>query len=62
MNFGPIQRVKNKDRSITITLTVAGTNEIKYWALSWGHHAEIIKPQSLREEIKKDLSLALQHY
>jgi predicted DNA-binding transcriptional regulator YafY len=59
----PSQKIKQeKDGSITATFTVSGTNEIKYWVLSYGHHAKVKEPQSLRDEIKKDLSLALKHY
>ena len=59
----PSQKIKqNKDGSITATFTIAGTNEIKYWVLSYGHHAEIKEPQALRTELKQDLSLALKKY
>jgi len=59
----PSQKIKqNKDGTITTTFTIAGTNEIKYWVLSYGHHAEITEPQSLRDEIKKDLTRALKQY
>ena len=59
----PSQKIKqNKDGSITATFTVAGTNEIKYWLLSYGHHAKVKEPQALRDEIKKDLTAALKQY
>ncbi|MDX1778465.1 MAG: WYL domain-containing protein [Thermodesulfobacteriota bacterium] len=41
---------------------MAGTNEIKYWVLSYGHHAEIKEPQSLRDEVKQDLTRTLKRY
>ena len=57
------QNIKqHKDGGITATFTIAGTNEIKYWILSYGHRAEVLKPASLRDEIKDDLSLALKRY
>ena len=57
------QNIKqHKNGSITATFTIAGTNEIKYWILSYGHRAEVLKPASLREEIKADLLLALKRY
>jgi proteasome accessory factor B len=57
------QKIKqNKDGSITVTFTVAGTKEIKYWVLSYGQSAEIMHPKALRDEIKKDLTLALKRY
>jgi predicted DNA-binding transcriptional regulator YafY len=57
------QKIKqNKDGSITATFNVAGTREIKYWVLSYGPWAEIKQPKALRDEVKKDLTLALKHY
>ena len=53
---------QNKDGTITTTFTIAGTNEIKYWVLSYGPHAEIKEPQSLRDGIKNDLTQALKRY
>lgn len=59
----PSQKIKgNRDGSIIVTLTVSGTAEVKHWALSYGHHARIIGPASLREEVKKDLASALRNY
>jgi predicted DNA-binding transcriptional regulator YafY len=59
----PSQKIKqNKDGSITATFTVSGTNEIKYWLLSYGQHAKVKEPQSLRDEIKKDLTATLKQY
>lgn len=53
---------QHKDGSITATFTIAGMSEIKYWILSYGHHAEVLEPAALRDEIKHDLSLALKRY
>ena len=59
----PSQKIKqSRDGSITTTYDVAGSKEIKYWVLSYGQHAEVLKPKTLRDEIKKDLSLALKRY
>lgn len=59
----PSQKIKqNRDGSITTTYDVAGTKEIKYWVLSYGQYAEVLEPKTLRDEIKKDLSLALKRY
>jgi predicted DNA-binding transcriptional regulator YafY len=57
------QKIKqHSDGRITATFTIAGTNEIKYWILSYGHHAEVLEPKALRDEIKHDFSLALKRY
>jgi predicted DNA-binding transcriptional regulator YafY len=59
----PSQKIKaNRDGSITVTLTVSGTAEVKHWAMSYGRHAQIIKPDSLRDEVKKELAQALKNY
>jgi predicted DNA-binding transcriptional regulator YafY len=52
----------HKNGSITVTFTIAGTNEIKYWIMSYGHRAEVLEPTALRDEIKDDLLLALKRY
>lgn len=39
------------DGSILYTATVAGTKEISFWILSYGADAEVISPESLRDEI-----------
>ncbi len=31
---------------------MAGTEEIRFWVMSWGSKAEVLEPQSLREEIR----------
>jgi predicted DNA-binding transcriptional regulator YafY len=44
--------VPQKDGSIIFEAEVAGTEEIKFWVMSWGSKAEVLEPQSLREEIR----------
>ncbi len=57
------QKIKeNTDGSITVTFNVSGTDEIKFWVLSYGPRAEVLTPKSLRDEIKKELSLTLKRY
>lgn len=59
----PSQKIKvNREGSVTVTLTVSGTAEVKHWAMSYGHHAQIKEPASLRDEVKKDLARALKQY
>jgi predicted DNA-binding transcriptional regulator YafY len=33
---------------------VAGTKEIKIWILSFGRHVQVVRPDALREKIKKE--------
>ena len=46
--------VSQKDGSIIFEAEVAGTDEIKFWVMSWGSKAEVLEPPSLREEIRKE--------
>ncbi len=51
-----------KDGAIEMTMTVAGTTEVKSWVLSWGAKAEVIAPKELREEIARELRDAARAY
>ena len=33
---------------------MAGTDEIKIWIMSWGSHALVLEPESLRAEIRTE--------
>ena len=37
-----------KDGSVIFEAEVAGTEEIKYWVMTWGSKAEVLEPESLR--------------
>jgi predicted DNA-binding transcriptional regulator YafY len=54
--------VPQKDGSIVFEAEVAGTEEIKFWVMSWGSKAEGLKPQSLREEIRAEAEAAVEKY
>jgi proteasome accessory factor B len=48
----PSQQVSvEADGSLTWRATVAGTIEVRLWALQWGDAAEVLAPVSLREDI-----------
>lgn len=54
---------EQKDGSIIFEAEVAGTDEIGYWVLGWGSHAEVLEPESLREEIRAEVeSLTGRYY
>jgi len=42
------------DGSVIFTATVAGTDEIKFWILSWGSKATVLEPAVLRDEIQSE--------
>ena len=49
------QKIHPKDDgSIIFEAVVAGTEEIRFWAMSWGSNAEVLEPESLREEIRSE--------
>ena len=51
-----------KDGSILFEAEVAGTDEIKYWIMTWGAKAEVLAPASLREEIRREAAEMLGRY
>jgi len=51
-----------KDGSILFTAEVAGTDEIKFWILNWGSKAEVLAPESLRNEIRAEAEVMMRVY
>ncbi len=51
-----------KDGSIIFLAEVAGTEEVKHWVMSWGTSAEVLSPDSLREEIASELITCIKKY
>jgi predicted DNA-binding transcriptional regulator YafY len=43
-----------KDGSIIFEAEVAGTDEIKFWVMSWGSKALVLEPASLADEIRAE--------
>ena len=50
------------DGSIIFEAEVAGTEEIKFWIMSWGAKAEVLEPESLRDEIREEAEVILERY
>jgi len=50
------------DGSIIFEAEVAGTNEIRFWIMTWGSKAEVLEPASLREEIRVELEMMARRY
>jgi predicted DNA-binding transcriptional regulator YafY len=40
-----------EDGSLLFEAVVTGTEESKYWILGWRSHAQVLEPESLKEEI-----------
>lgn len=51
-----------EDGSIIFKVTVAGTDEIKFWVLNWGAKATVLEPDSLRDEIKSETAVMAAKY
>ena len=51
-----------KDGSIIFEAEVAGTEEIKFWIMNWGSKAEVLAPESLRDDIREEAEMILERY
>ena len=52
VEWHPSQQIEDlPDGDILYTATVPETTEVRIWILSYGHHAEVIAPESLRAEV-----------
>ena len=51
-----------KDGSIIFEAEVAGTDEIKFWVMSWGSKALVLEPESLRNEIRAEAEALQESY
>ncbi|MCA9218218.1 MAG: WYL domain-containing protein, partial [Planctomycetales bacterium] len=58
----PSQTVSENDGRVEVTFELSDLTELKAWVLSFGRHAEILAPRSLRDEIAAELQSALTHY
>lgn len=51
-----------EDGSLLFEAVVAGTQEIMYWVLGWGSNAQVLEPESLKEEIRAETLATLNMY
>jgi predicted DNA-binding transcriptional regulator YafY len=51
-----------KDGSLIFEARVAGTEEIKFWLMTWGSKAEVLSPAALRDEMVSEAEAMLQNY
>ena len=47
---------------LELSMEVGGSRELANWVLSFGGGAEVLEPQTLREEVRASLETALAHY
>jgi predicted DNA-binding transcriptional regulator YafY len=53
---------EEKDGSVILEAEVAGTDEIKFWIMSWGSYALVLEPESLRQEIRAEAEEIVAEY
>jgi predicted DNA-binding transcriptional regulator YafY len=58
----PSQKIEKGPDGIVLSLDVFGTVELVSWVLSFGPTAEVLGPQSLRDEVREELRRALAPY
>jgi predicted DNA-binding transcriptional regulator YafY len=59
----PSQKLNGRpDGSVIFEAEVAGTEEIKHWVLRWGAQAEVLAPESLRQEIRQEAQKMVKVY
>ena len=57
------QRIQaQNDGSIIFEAEVAGTEEIRFWIMTWGSKAEVLEPTSLREGIRAEAERVANRY
>jgi predicted DNA-binding transcriptional regulator YafY len=62
-NYHPTQEVEELEGgSIIMSFTTSGLSEVKGWILKYGASAEVLEPESLREEIKDEIKGMMEVY
>lgn len=57
------QKIQEKDDgSIIFEAEVEGTDEVRFWVMSWGTNAVLLEPKLLRDEIMRELKNMLHRY
>jgi len=59
----PSQKLtRQRDGSVLAEFQLSDSREFKAWVMSFGRQAEVLEPQSLRQEIAEELLRAYEHY
>ena len=62
-NWHPSQSITmTSDGTAVAHFDLTGTVEVRSWILSFGRHAEVLAPESLREEIRRDVEAMSEAY
>ncbi|MBM2838724.1 MAG: hypothetical protein HW415_1349 [Deltaproteobacteria bacterium] len=63
MTFSEGRKVIDQlDGSIILEIKTSGWWDVKKWILSFGAEAEVLEPEGLREEIRKEFETAMGKY
>lgn len=54
--------IAQQDGSLIFRATVSGLEEIRYWVLSWGPQAVVLKPRELSDDIRRLANDTLRNY
>jgi predicted DNA-binding transcriptional regulator YafY len=59
----PSQKLETQsDGRLELKMEVGGTSELRSWVLSFGDGAEVIEPEALRDEVRRELEAAVSRY
>jgi predicted DNA-binding transcriptional regulator YafY len=62
-SWHPSQKLSARaNGSVIFEAEVAGTEEIKHWVLKWGAKAEVLAPESLRNEVRQEAEEMIKVY
>ena len=53
---------QNDDGSVYLSFTSNQTQELKYWIMSFGSAVKVLFPETLREDIKKELLKSIENF
>ena len=53
---------QNDDGSVYLSFTSNQTQELKYWIMSFGSAVKVLSPETLREDIKKELLKSIENF
>ncbi len=55
----PTQSLRPDGEGVILTLRLSGLDEIHRWVLSWGEHAEVLKPMDLHQRVRESAAQIL---
>jgi predicted DNA-binding transcriptional regulator YafY len=50
------------DGGVILRFRTGGLDEVRRWVMQYGHHAEVLRPESLRQEVAGELKMAVANY